>query len=39
MGGGKKRGKPKNKLFIIENNLMVTRGEVGKVMGGISDGD
>ena len=30
---GKKRDKPINRLSIVENKLMVTRGEVGAGMG------
>ena len=32
---GKKTHKPINRLFTIENKLMVTRSELGKVMGEI----
>ena len=35
----RERGKPRNRLFAIENKLMVTRGEVGRGMGEIGDGD
>ena len=31
----KKRDKAKNRLLIIENKLMITRGEVGEGMGEI----
>ena len=30
--GGKKRGKPRNRLLTIEKKLMVTRGELGGEM-------
>ena len=39
MGGGGKRGKPRNRLLTIENNLMVTGGEVGGKMGEIGEGN
>ena len=41
MSKGKKReeDKSRNKLLIIENRLMVTRGEVDGEMGEIGDGD
>ena len=37
--GGKRRGKPRNKLLIIDNKLIVTRREVGGGKGYIGDGD
>ena len=33
------RDKPRNRVLMTENNLMVTRWEVGKGMGSIGDGD
>ena len=35
----KKRDKPRIRLLTIENKLMVTRGEVGRVLREIGDGD
>ena len=36
---GGNRGKPRNRLLTMENKLMVTRGQVGRLMGEIGDGD
>ena len=33
------RDKPRNRLFTIENKLMVNRGEMGRIMAEIGDGD
>ena len=38
-GGGRKRGKPRNRLPMLENKQMVIRGEMGRDMGSIDDGD
>ena len=38
-GKEKKRDKPRNRLFIIENKLMITRGELAERMGEDDDGD
>ena len=35
----RERDKPRNRLLTIENTLLVTRGEVGKGVGEIGDGD
>lgn len=37
--GGKKTGKPRNRLLTVKNKLMVTRGEVGGGLGEINDRD
>jgi len=35
----KREDKPRNRLLTIENELRVTRGEVGECMDSIGDGD
>jgi len=37
--GKKERDKPRNRLLIVENKIKVTRGDVGRRMGEIGDGD
>jgi len=34
-----KRDKPKYQHLVVENKLMVTRGEVGRGMGEVGEGD
>ena len=38
-GEKRERGKPRNRLLTVENNLMVTRREVGGGVGKIDDRD